>query len=132
MKKILKELLILIILLSSCNLINHKDLEKLSKIDFTETNEKLKSDRIGFELNNLTKNGKTKKELKVLIINTKQVKIDFKKMNFEFFRIIEKSKVNVKMYDEISFWYISDYNKAKLRVAYKYNGNKKLIEVIYK
>lgn len=124
--------ILLLTLLHSCSFFYSEDLNKLKEIDLSEFNKKLRSEKIYFELIDATKNGVSKKKLDVMIINIKKKEIDLKKVNFEFFDAIAKKKVSIKKYDEISFWYISDYSKAKLRILYIYNNKKELIDVSYR
>lgn len=118
--------------LNSCGFFNSEDFKKLDKINLSELNKKLESEKIYFDLTEVTTNGVTENRINVMIINIKNKNIDLKKVNKQFFELIEKNKVKLKKYDQIKFWYISDYSKAKLRILYVYNNKKEIIRCSYK
>ena len=118
--------------LNSCGFFNSEDFKKLDKINLSELNKKLESEKIYFDLTEVTTNGVTENRINVMIINIKNKNIDLKKVNKQFFELIEKNKVKLKKYDQIKFWYISDYSNAKLRILYVYNNKKEIIDVSYR
>lgn len=119
-------------LLQSCSFFYSEDLNKLKEIDLSEFNRKLRSEKIYFEMVEVTNNGVTENRINVIIINIKRKGIDLKEVNADFFKVIEKKNLKLKNYDKIKFWYYSKYDEAKLRILYIYNNKKELIDVSYR